>query len=277
MLACIAANFTHCYIPNMSFVALSKPLTRSKQTQVRHTLWSGTASAKPSSSRAHLFGPIVAKSLWVCAYVKTRLSIHRHDNASGCTCVVQDQWKPGHLHWEGIDQMVMQAAPAPLDALAPSPSPSQCDLDSWLTETAKSSQQKLHPTCQLGQQAPDLDGEQANTSGMVGDNGLDMHTSEASSATVLHPNVLWESSADSARWFDNLDLADAGNSSAGKAVEGRSDRFRRAPCWGPSPPPQYPAMLRGELAVAVTSGVAGKSLMKEVQSLHDCRQLILTL
>lgn len=187
-----------------------------------------------------------------------------HDNASGCTSVVQDQWKPAHLHWEGIDQMVMQAAPAPLDALAPSPSPSQCDLDSWLTETAKSSQQRLHPTCQLGQQAPELDGEQVNAPGVVGDNGLDTHMSEASSATVLHPNPLCESSADSARWFDNLDLADARNCSAGKAVEGHLDRFLKARCWGPSPPPQYSAMLRGELAVAVTSGVAGKSLMKEV-------------
>ena len=182
--------------------------------------------------------------------------------------VVQDQWKPGHLHWEGIDQMVMQATSAPLEALAPCPSTSECNLDSWFAETAKSSQQRLNSRHQRDPQISDLGMEQLNTSGMVGKDGLDTHMSEASSATVLHPDTLWESSADSAHWFDKMDLADARSSSAGRAAEVQSDRAERVHCWGPLPPPQYPAMLRGELAIAVTSGVAGKSLMKEVQFPH---------
>lgn len=187
---------------------------------------------------------------------------------------VQGQWKPEHLHWEGIDQMLMQGASTLSEAHDASPTGSESELDMWLAETAESSQQRLHPSFQL----PDdimSQPEDLSNSVMVGNNGLNIASpssmSQASSATDLLPDTLWESSADSGQWFDELDLAAVRNSSAGTRTEGQSDHAgagRRARRWGPPPPPQYPAMLRGELAVAVMTGVAGKSLLKEVWS-HD--------
>lgn len=192
------------------------------------------------------------------------------------TCL-QAQWKPGHLHWEGIDQMLMQGASASaLEALTASPTDSEGNLESWLAATAEQSQQRLHPMCQLTQQTPALVMSQAeglSDPAVVGNDGVDVsptHASQASSATDLLPGPLWDSSADSDHWFDRLDLAAARKSSAGTGIEAQSYHTgRRAHLWGPPPPPQYPAMLRGELALAVMTGVAGKSLLKEVQSSSD--------
>ena len=182
--------------------------------------------------------------------------------------------------------MLMQGASTLSEAHDATPTGSESELDMWLAETAESSQQRLRPSFQLSQQTPDnimSQREDLSNSAMVGNNGLDIVSpssmSQASSATDLLTDTLWESSADSDQWFDELDLAAVRNSSAGTGTEGQSDYAaagRRARCWGPPPPPQYPAMLRGELALAVMTGVAGKSLLKEVQShdyalaSHDC-------
>lgn len=110
---------------------------------------------------------------------------------------------------------------------------------------------------------------------MVGNNELEAasptNMSQASSATDLLPEALWDSSESSVQWFDSH-VAVARKSSTGASSEGQSDAAdigRSAHCWGPPPPPQYSAMLRGELALAVMTGVAGKSLLKEVQSSHS--------
>lgn len=189
---------------------------------------------------------------------------------------VQGQWKPEHLHWEGIDQMLMQGASTVPEASDASPTGSEHELDMWLAETAESSQQRLHPTCQLSQQKSDFvmsQPEGLSNSAIIGDDEVDPRSpssmSQASSATDLLPDALWESSAGSDQWFDKLDIATARKSWAGSGTEGQSDPAeaeRRVCCWGPPPPPQYPAMLRGELALAVMTGVAGKSLLKEVDS-----------
>lgn len=182
--------------------------------------------------------------------------------------------------------MLVQGARTWPEALEASPTLSECGVGMWLAETAKSSQQRLHPNCQLSQQSPGFvmsQPEDLLNSAMAGDDELDAacpsSVSQASSATDLLPDALWASSADSDHWFDKLDLAAVRKSSAGPGTEGQVDHAeaeRRAHCWGPPPPPQYPAMLRGELALAVMTGVAGKSLLKEVQlcdcmlASHDC-------
>ena len=182
--------------------------------------------------------------------------------------------------------MLMQGARTWPEALEASPTGAEHELGMWLAETAESSQQRLHPNCQLSQQSPDFvmrQPEDLINSAMAGDDELDVacpsNMSQASSATDLPPDALLENSADSDHWFDKLDLAAARKSSAGTGIEGHldhADAERRAQCWGPPPPPQYPAMLRGELALAVMTGVAGKSLLKEVRlcdyvlASHDC-------
>lgn len=184
--------------------------------------------------------------------------------------VVQGRWKPEHLHWEGIDQMLMQGASPSSEGLDVSPSDSEFQLDSWLAETAERAQQRLHPKCHPSQQA-DYFTEDLSISAIVGNNGLEAASptsmSQASSATDLH-EALWDNGESCDQWFDSH-VAVACKSSTGAGSEGLSDAGRSACCWGPPPPPQYPAMLRGELALAVMTGVAGKSLLKEVHSSHS--------
>lgn len=195
-------------------------------------------------------------------------------NDSVLCMIVQGRWQPEHLHWEGIDQMVMQGASAPPEGLQASPVDSDFQLDTWFAETAESSQQRLHPKCPQSQQADFLT-EDLSSPAMIGNNGLDIASptsmSQASSATDLLPEALWESCESSDQWFDSH-VAVARKSATGAGSEGQSDpadATRSARCWGPPPPPQYPAMLRGELALAVMTGVAGKSLLKEVHSSHS--------
>ena len=183
--------------------------------------------------------------------------------------IVQGQWKPEHLHWEGIDQMLMQGASPLSEGPDASPMDSECELDTWLAQTAQTSQQRLHPRCQPSQQ-PEFGTEDDCSSAMVGNNALGIASptsmSQASSATDLLPEALWESNESSVQWFDSH-VAVARKSSTGASSEGHSvhaEAGRSARCWGPPPPPQYSAMLRGELALAVMTGVAGKSLLKEV-------------
>ena len=172
--------------------------------------------------------------------------------------------------------MLMQGASELPEAVDASPTGSESELDLWLSETVESSQQRLHPDRQRNQPSPEYVMSQPgnlSNSAMGGGQvnpGSPSSISQASSATHLLPDALWDSSAGSDQWFDMLELATMRKSSAGTGTEGHSDNAeaeRRAPCWGPPPPPQYPAMLRGELALAVMTGVAGKSLLKEV---HSC-------
>lgn len=185
--------------------------------------------------------------------------------------IVQGRWQPEQLHWEGIDQMLMQGASPSSEGLDASPIDSESQLDTWLAETAESSQQRLHPKCKPSQQA-EVFTEDLSSSVMIGNNGLEAasptNMSQASSATDLLSEALWESNESSVQWFDSH-VAVARKSSTGAGSEGLSDAGRSARCWGPPPPPQYPAMLRGELALAVMTGVAGKSLLKEVHSSHS--------
>ena len=164
----------------------------------------------------------------------------------------------------------MQGASPSSEGPDASPMDSECELDTWLAQTAQNSQQRLHPKCQPSQQ-PEFGTEDDSSCAMVGKNALGVASptsmSQASSATDLLSEALWDSSESSVLWFDSH-VAVARKSSTGAGSEGQSDPAdpgRSACCWGPPPPPQYSAMLRGELALAVMTGVAGKSLLKEVQ------------
>ena len=86
-------------------------------------------------------------------------------------------------------------------------------------------------------------------------------------------DALLEVSAESETWFDSFDVGRNRQCSETltAALQSNAGRTR---CWGPPPPAQFPAMLRGTLAHAVLGGIAGKSLVNQVSiALQQTTQL----
>ena len=198
---------------------------------------------------------------------------------------MQAWWKPEDLHWAGIDQMLMQGAITTPGAVPSADIMSDDAVDDWLTYTADSYCQQTQARPQLTQQvgtASAAEGKSPSASATSGPAG----PSEACMAASDHSRIQPQDEAhalcavdndaalgrmsESQDWFDSFDLRAAHQQSV--SVGGRhpsscnSNGGGRGRCWGPPPSLQYPAMLRGELALAVMSGVAGKSLMKEVST-----------
>ena len=169
--------------------------------------------------------------------------------------------------------MLMQGAAASEEALSLLSIQSESDLDFWLAETASSCQQRMLSAHQAGLQTSGACMPSGPSMLMAAGSGQlnplpSLHTPQASQPTDGPLALLLDSSMDSQQWFDKLDLAIVSKSEASTSLEDQADHGNggRTRIWGPPPPPQYPAMLRGELALAVMSGVAGKSLLKEVRS-----------
>ena len=187
----------------------------------------------------------------------------------------QGHWNPEHLYWEGTGQMLMQGVAAPEKALSVLSIKSESDLDFWLAKTASSCQQHMLSAQQAGVQTSgsaacipsDLSMLMAAGSSQLDSSPLRC-TPQANQSTDGPLVLLLDSSMDSQQWFDELDVSIVSKSKVTTGLEDQTDYHNggRLRCWGPPPPPQYPAMLRGELALAVMSGVAGKSLLKEVMS-----------
>lgn len=187
--------------------------------------------------------------------------------------LVQGHWKPEHLHWQGIDQILMQGQALPADAVTSPTLISDLALNSWLDVTAGSSHQQMsedHQHLPSGSATGRQRSDPTAAASSAHDRTTAHHASQAGTDADQPSDVYLDSSVNSGQWFDKLDVAALYKQWARSVTEGRSGQGGLGGgvrCWGPAPPPQYAAMLRGELALAVMSGVAGKSLLKEV-SLH---------
>ena len=179
---------------------------------------------------------------------------------------LQEQWRPQHLQWGGINQLLMQDTPSETNAAGFAES--EPDLDRWLTDTAELSQ---HGNSYPGQNPPNFSLSQSPSLSILsacdaGKQTLPLFATapESSFKDNLVPDSLLDSSKDSAQWFATAGMAAICKSSMGAGGDGQMINYC---CWGPAAPPQHSAMLRGELALAAMSGVAGKSLLKEVRPL----------
>jgi hypothetical protein len=189
----------------------------------------------------------------------------------------QGCWLAEHLHWAGIDQMLIQGAASTSDAVTSADAMTDTALEEWLIFTLASCHHQALPTPQLPHHMVTAHHQHSSTSATAASIGGAAEASDQDSALVTaavlpsteNDAVLGEMSA-SQHWFDSFDLHRAyqegaingSTSQFGNDGDG-SERVRR--CWGSPPPHQYPAMLCGELSLAVMSGVAGKSLIKEVR------------
>ena len=149
---------------------------------------------------------------------------------------------------------------------------SESAVDSWLDETASAAHQQLAANRSLS-------GCLANASTSaeaLADAPATAVAGQSAPASLVAAAVVPEgcdallgSVSDSQQWFDKFDVR-AGWQELCRGnwqSKGGQESCWAPKCWGPPPTPQYPAMLRGELALAVTTGVAGKSLIKEVVDL----------
>ncbi|DBA91866.1 TPA: hypothetical protein ACH3X1_016000 [Trebouxia sp. C0004] len=188
----------------------------------------------------------------------------------------EGRWLPDHLHWAGIDQMVMQGAARSSDAITSAEAISDAGLEEWVIQTLVSCHHQALLTLQLPHDMATAQHQQISTSATTADIGAATEASDQDSASttaaVFPPieddAVLGELSA-SQHWFDSFRLPSsfeerASNISTSQSGKDGHGIGRGRSCWGPQPPPQYTAMLHGELSLAVMSGVAGKSLIKEV-------------
>ena len=154
---------------------------------------------------------------------------------------------------------------------------SDSGIDSWLEQTAGISRQQLAASQQLSNRRATASTPAAAPADAPAPAVASQSAPATLSKTERHDAVLG-SVSDSQRWFDEFDLR------AGWHELCRGNWQRPGgqgscwvpKCWGPPPTSQYPAMLKGELALAVTTGVAGKSLIKEViylpySNLTSCR------
>jgi len=189
---------------------------------------------------------------------------------------VQGRWLPEHLHWAGIDQMVMQGAASASDAVTSADAITDAALEDWVIQTLASCHHQALPTLQLPHNMATAQHQQSSTSATTASIGAAAEASDQDSAlttAAVSPSieddaVLGEVLAPQ-HWFDSFDLPRAYQERASNVSTSQSGNDgdgigRGRSCWGPQPPPQYTAMLRGELSLAVMSGVAGKSLIKEV-------------
>ena len=189
---------------------------------------------------------------------------------------MQGRWLPDHLHWAGIDQMVTQGAAITSDAVTSAEAMSDGGLQEWVIHTLASCHHQALPTLQLPHDMATAQHQQISTFATTAGIGAAAEASDQDSAlttAAASPSIeddaaLGEVLA-SQQWFDSFHLPSAyeertsntGTSQSGD--DGHGIGHGRC-CWGPQPPPQYTAMLCGELSLAVMSGVAGKSLIKEV-------------
>ncbi|DBA67722.1 TPA: hypothetical protein ACH3X2_001308 [Trebouxia sp. C0005] len=188
----------------------------------------------------------------------------------------EGRWLPDHLHWAGIDQMVMQGAAITSDAVTSAEAMSDAGLDKWVINTLASFHHQALPPLQLPNDMATAQHQHISTfatSACIGaaaeasDQDLAL-TTAAVSPSIEDAAALREVLA-SQHWFDSFDLPNAyeeqtPNISTSQSRNDGHGIGRGRSCWGPPPPPQYTAMLCGELSLAVMSGVAGKSLIKEV-------------
>ena len=171
--------------------------------------------------------------------------------------------------------MLIQGAPVSSDAVISADNIADGAIIGWLTHDADSCCQQLRS--QLALQLATSNSAQSqsvNSSVALSQVSAQYHIQALADpiAVALGPDdnaVLPGSMSGSPDWFNRFDLQSAYQQRASmsrdkKVFEGDAVRSAQGGCWGPPPPPQYPAMLRGELALAVMSGVTGKSLVKEV-------------
>ncbi len=172
--------------------------------------------------------------------------------------------------------MVTQGAAITSDAVTSAEAMSDAGLEEWVIHTLASCHHQALPTLQLPHDMPTAQHQQISTFATTAGIRAAAEASDQDSAlttAAVSPSIeddaaLGEVLA-SQHWFDSFDLPSAyeeqtsyiSTSQSGNDGHGIGRGRRR---WGPQPPPQYTAMLRGELSLAVMSGVAGKSLIKEV-------------
>lgn len=211
--------------------------------------------------------------------------IDLHAGLQACHCrlyveakqqvLLQGRWLPEHLHWAGIDQMLMQGAPLTPEAGGPAAAVPDAAIEAWLTQTEDSCRLQPQSRMLLAQQTA-IASPQPSHSATTASSQASGNLSEPSlmhSTAAPHPcgdtGAMLESLSDTQGWFNAFDVQTVDEewvsmsqrSQSGNAADGLGQGRR---CWGPPPPPQYPAMLCGELSLAVMTGVAGKSLVKEV-------------
>ena len=189
---------------------------------------------------------------------------------------MQGRWLPDHLHWAGIDQMVTQGAAITSDAVTSAEAMSDGGLEEWVIHTLASCHHQALPTLQLPHNMATAQHQQISTFATTAGIGAAAEASDQDSAlttAAVSPSIeddaaLGEVLA-SQHWFDSFYLPSAyeertSNTSTSQSGDDGHGIGHGRCCWGPQPPPQYTAMLCGELSLAVMSGVAGKSLIKEV-------------
>lgn len=188
----------------------------------------------------------------------------------------EGRWLPDHLHWAGIDQMVTQGAAITSDAVTSAEAMSDGGLEEWVIHTLASCHHQALPTLQLPHDMATAQHQQISTFATTAGIGAAAEASDQDSAlttAAVSPSIeddaaLGEVLA-SQHWFDSFYLPSAyeertSNTSTSQSGDDGHGIGHGRCCWGPQPPPQYTAMLCGELSLAVMSGVAGKSLIKEV-------------
>ena len=188
---------------------------------------------------------------------------------------MQGRWLPHHLHWAGIDQIVTQGAAITSDAVTSAEAMSDAGLEEWVIHTLLSCHHQALPALQLPHDMATAQHQQitfATTAGI----GAAAEASDQDSAlttAAVSPSIDDDAAPGevlaSQHWFDSFDLPSAyeeqmSHTSTSQSGNDSHGIGRGRNCWGPQPPPQYTAMLCGELSLAVMSGVAGKSLIKEV-------------
>ncbi len=189
---------------------------------------------------------------------------------------MQGRWLPDHLHWAGIDQMVTQGAAITSNAVTSAEAMSDAGLEEWVLHMLPSCHHQALATLQLPHEMATPQRQQTSTFATTAGIGAAAEASDQDSAlttAAVAPSIEDDAALGevlvSQHWFDRFDLPSAYEEQMSNIVTSQSGNDgpgigRGGSCWGPQPPPQYTAMLRGELSLAVMSGVAGKSLIKEV-------------
>ena len=131
-------------------------------------------------------------------------------------------------------------------------------IDIWLDQAAENCQQHQEARQQLPHQLA-----------VPSASAAPLPDASATAVATDGRDSMLGSLSDSQQWFDSFSLTAACGQgvSQGRGMQTRERGVSKR--WGPPAPPQYHAMLRGELALAVMGGVAGKSLIKEVGPSKD--------
>ena len=171
--------------------------------------------------------------------------------------------------------MLTQGAPVSSDAVISADSIADGAIDGWLTLNADSCCQQLRSQLVLQlATANSAQSQSVKSCVALTQASAQFHIQALADpiAVALSPDdnaALPGSMSGSPDWFNRFDLQSAYQQRVSmgrkkRIFEGDAVSSGQGGCWGPLPPPQYPAMLCGELALAVMSGVTGKSLVKEV-------------